>query len=65
MKALKRIKRFLKKIFRKAVKHDPLALLREDTYSNEELDEMTGRMHRAQYAREQEQLANDLNRLNS
>ena len=31
---------------------DSLRLLREDTYTNEETDEMTGRMHREQYRKE-------------
>ncbi len=31
---------------------DPLKLLREDTYSNEEIDEITGHMHREQYRKE-------------
>jgi len=31
---------------------DPLRILREDTYSNEEINEMTGRMIREEYKRE-------------
>jgi len=63
MKTLKRIKRFLKKVFRKVLKSsDPLSVLREDTYSNEELDEMSGRMHRRQYA-EQQGIETDFKRL--
>lgn len=33
--------------------NDPLVIVREDTYSNEEIDEMTGRMHRKQYQESQ------------
>lgn len=32
---------------------DPLAILREDTYSNDDIDRMTGAMHRRQYAESQ------------
>ena len=46
---MKRIIKIAKRIVRKIKKHDPLAILREDTYSNEETDEMTGRMIRNQY----------------
>lgn len=31
---------------------DPLRILREDTYTNEEINEMTGRMIREEYKRE-------------
>lgn len=40
---------------------DPLAILREDTYSNEEVNEMTGRMIREQYIAEQEEVVEESN----
>jgi len=33
---------------------DPLSILREDTFSNEETNEMVGKMIRRQYIKEQE-----------
>ena len=45
-----KIKRLLKKAFRLFKrKADTLHVLREDVYSNEEINEMTGRMIREQY----------------
>ena len=46
----RKIKRLLKRIiswFKKPT--DPLSILREETYADEEINEMTGRMIREQY----------------
>ncbi|HEY5508425.1 MAG TPA: hypothetical protein VIK29_07135 [Paludibacter sp.] len=43
--------KFIKKTFRwiKRKTHDPLSILREDVYSNDDLNRMVGAMHREQY----------------
>ena len=46
MKARK-IKRALRFIKRKT--HDPLSILREDVYTNDDINTMVGAMHRKQY----------------
>jgi len=33
---------------------DPLRILREDTYTNDDINRMTGEMHRRQYAESQQ-----------
>ena len=48
MKAIKFMKRALR-WFKRKTTNDPLHMLREDTFSNEEINEMTGRMIREQY----------------
>lgn len=53
MKAIKLIKKALR-WFKKKPSNDPLHMLREDTFSNEETNEMTGRMIRQQYKSEQQ-----------
>ncbi|HEY5509048.1 MAG TPA: hypothetical protein VIK29_10270 [Paludibacter sp.] len=50
-----KVTKFIKKAFRwmKRKTIDPLAILREDVYSNDDINRMVGVMHRKQYQESQ------------